>query len=102
MESFLGIFMIVGWFLLRFGLPIGVTFLICWVLHKLDSHWQKEGGESLEPVNIGKLTTLLTCWIVHDCPEKQRKQCLAYQSPDIPCWQHFRSPDGNLRNRCVG
>jgi len=101
MEPYSGIFMIVGWFLLRFGLPILVTLVICWGLHKLDKYWQKEDGKNQGPIEVSKLTTFLNCWKVHNCPEKQRMQCLAYQIPEIPCWQHFRSSDGNLRNRCA-
>jgi len=101
MEPLSGTLMIVGWFLLRFGLPLVVTITICWLLQKLDNRWQNDSLESKEPVHIRKLTTIMNCWLYHDCPKKQRLQCTAYQNPDIPCWQHFRSSDGNLKNRCV-
>lgn len=102
MNSFLGILMIFGWFLLRFGIPLGLTVLICQFLHKLDARWQKEAEGRQETIKVSKLTALINCWLHHDCPEEQREQCSAYQQPEMPCWQHFRSTNGYLQNRCVG
>ena len=102
MESFSGMLMMVGWFLLRFGAPLLITISICWVLQKLDNRWKKDSERVQESVSISKLTTIMKCWLHHECPKKQRMACLAYQDPDKPCWQHFRKADGHLQNRCIG
>ena len=102
MESLTGLLTVSGWFLLRFGLPIGVTIAVCWMLQKLDRYWQKSIGEGQESVKFGQLTNLLNCWSIKNCSEENKNQCLAFQNPETPCWQHFRLKDGNLQNRCIG
>ena len=102
METFSGMLTIAGWFLIRFAVPLVVTIVICWVLHKLDKRWLKDSEAKQGSDHMRNLTTIMNCWLYHDCPKKQRSQCLAYQNPDIPCWQQFRKDDGYLQNRCVG
>jgi hypothetical protein len=87
--------------LIRFGLPILITALVVWTLKRLDARWQAEIEErrtrSLEGVAVQKIQ----CWDTQNCPEVQREECVAYQNPAIPCWQHFRNGRGELREDCL-
>ena len=90
--------MILGIFL-RIAIPIIVTFLIVFVLKRLDERWKMEtdtGGTQL--VTAGNAG----CWDIHNCPEDKRAACKAYQNPDTPCWQVHREKNGRLQERCLG
>ncbi|MGD2156300.1 MAG: hypothetical protein PVG32_05465 [Anaerolineales bacterium] len=91
------------WSLFRFGLPVGLTLLVCWLFRKLDARWQAEAAEYQKQVGAKKaLFPALRCWLKNECPPEQRERCLAYQNQDIPCWQHFRASDGQLKEDCIG
>jgi hypothetical protein len=36
------------------------------------------------------------------CSEEKRATCKAFAHQDTPCWQVYRSSDGQLQNRCQG
>jgi hypothetical protein len=82
--------------LLRLGIPIGLTALAVWFLKRLDARWQAEASR---PVRVKPLSP--PCWEQKSCPEAKRAVCIAYQEPDIPCWQLFRKKDGSLREGCL-
>jgi hypothetical protein len=84
--------------LVRFGLPLAVLALVVILLRRLDSRWQAEGlRRAAQPA----LVDGQHCWEAHGCAAEPRAQCPAYQHPDVPCWQHFRDRDGNLRPGCL-
>jgi hypothetical protein len=91
------------WSLLRFGLPVGLTLVVCWFFKRLDARWQAEAEEYQEKVGKEKvLLPALRCWLKNECPPEQIKDCPAYQNQDIPCWQHYRAPNGQLKEDCLG
>jgi len=85
--------------LLRIAVPIIVTVLIVYLLKRLDERWKREADigidQLVKPGNIG-------CWEINKCPAAKLAECKAYQNPDTPCWQVFRTKDGRLQERCIG
>ncbi len=79
---------------LRLGIPILITILIIFYLHRLDKRWQAEGEEIEAPVEKPE------CWKVKGCPSEDRPKCVGYLSP-LPCWQSRRLPNGYLREQCL-
>lgn len=85
--------------ILRFGVPLLLTFGAAWLLRLLDERWQSEVERGEAPAGDG--VRALRCWVLKDCPEDTRAGCPAYQDRSIPCWQHFRDERGRLAERCL-
>ena len=81
--------------LLRIGIPVAITILVVILLRRLDEKWQKESRAL--PLVPGEAH----CWEVTECPIDQRQKCAAMISPEGPCWQVFRSKDGDLNEACL-
>ncbi len=84
---------------IRLGVPIALTALLIFVLRRLDERWQAQAREERLAVPLARNTG---CWDVKKCSAEQRARCSAYAHPDSPCWQHFRSETGALRESCLG
>jgi len=84
---------------IRLGIPIVITvFLVMW-LRRLDESWSKEAEVNLAAtVEIAKN---IGCWEINECAIENRETCLAYAQPDTPCWQVYRSDDGQLNEKCL-
>lgn len=84
-------------FVIRLGVPIALTVGLVYFLRRLDERWQADVEEQTDLIaeNVG-------CWEINNCPKYQREKCKAYAQPDRPCWQVFRSSNGQLQERCVG
>jgi hypothetical protein len=82
--------------LVRIGIPVAVTALVFLLLRRLDERWQKEA------LAVPVITSQRPCWELKGCSEEKRKQCPAAVKPAVPCWQMFRSKDGQLREECLG
>jgi hypothetical protein len=102
METTQGLLLAIGWFLLRFGIPVLATLLVIWAFKRLDARWQDEAKEQLERVGREILVPTVRCWVLKGCPEDKKMNCPAYQNQDIPCWQQFRADDGTLKEDCLG
>lgn len=91
---------LVGLFL-RIGLPILITALLAWILHRLDERWQQEIKQEqqtgLREVTIQRVR----CWQSKGCSPELRKECIAFLDPATPCWEHFRNGHGELRESCL-
>ncbi len=81
---------------LRIVVPVAVTVLIVYLLHKLDERWQMEAMQQPQ-VDI---TTQLECWKIENCPPEQYKECPAYITHQ-PCWQVHRLHNGYMREECM-
>lgn len=92
-------------FLLRLGIPIGMTALLAWLLRRLDARWQREAqarARAAPPLSIHPyLDGRRPCWEVVGCPAERRQSCPAYLHPELPCWQIFRAPGGQLQETCL-
>jgi hypothetical protein len=82
--------------LLRLGIPLAVTALVLYLLHRLDARWRKE-ALALPVVASGR-----PCWEIKGCTEDKKKNCPAAAQPNIPCWQVFRAKDGVMKETCLG
>ena len=92
-----GILSLIIGLVIRIGLPVTLTIGILYVLKKLDKRWQKT--QIALPVIA---SSYKSCWKVKNCPEEKRKECPAFQNPEVPCWQTFRANTGLLKENCLG
>jgi hypothetical protein len=98
MDTIGGLLLAIGWFLLRFGVPV----LVCWIFRRMDARWQAEGEAYRRKAGIQQLVPVVRCWLFNDCSVEQRAKCKAFQDQSIPCWQHFRRKNGELKEDCIG
>lgn len=102
MDSIQAFLLAVGWGLVRFGIPVLLTVGICKLFKGIDARWISEGETYKEKMGLKSLGPAVRCWVFNDCEEFQKINCPAYQNQDVPCWQHFRSGNGELRQGCLG
>ncbi len=87
--------------LLRYGVPIGITALLAWLLTRLDARWQEQADRRQVPLStLGAEVRQVRCWETTECPRETRENCPAYAEPSVPCWQVFRKRDGRMREDC--
>lgn len=87
--------------LLRFGVPLGMTAVVAWLLRGLDERWRAE-GPPCEPVGgVHQDRSARACWEVRACPPWVRSKCPAYQCPAEPCWEVRQRVEGSLPNACL-
>lgn len=99
---------ITGMFVLRLGVPLAITLLVGYWLHRLDARWQAEaearwtaGQLEPEPIHSPLLRRLnQPCWLIKGCDETLCSRCPAYCQPNQPCWMAKRSPTGQLPEAC--
>lgn len=81
---------------LRLAIPIGITLLAVYVLHKVDVRWQEEAAQMPAQVDGDKPH----CWDINACPAEKVKDCPVPASPE-PCWQMHRQSNGYLAEACL-
>jgi hypothetical protein len=99
---------IAGMFLLRIGVPLGVTLIVAYFLRRLDAKWQAEAWADWEASHLQEeiiaearpLQPSEPCWSLRGCDETARANCAAPKQPDIPCWLARRRSEGNLPAEC--
>ena len=94
MEAPISLLALIAGLLVRLAIPVAVTALLVFFLHKLDARWQEEAENQPLPV------PRLECWKIKGCSPSQRKHFAAVSSP-LPCWQVYRLPNGYLREECL-
>lgn len=99
MDALTAIITLIVGLLIRFGVPILLTVILVYLLRRLDERWQAEARSEMLAVPMARNTG---CWDVHNCSPEQKQECSAYAHPDMPCWQHFRSQQGALQEKCLG
>jgi hypothetical protein len=97
-ESFVA--MLAGLFL-RIGLPILVTALLAWILHRLDERWQQEIKQEQQMGFREVAIQRERCWQIKRCSPERRNECIAFLEPAIHCWEHFRNGRRELRESCL-
>ncbi|NIV15912.1 MAG: hypothetical protein GWN62_33040 [Aliifodinibius sp.] len=92
--------------LIRFGIPIMITFGLAWLLRRMDERWRAEAEESAaqekyeaQQAALQKIWLQQPCWEIKNCPREHRSLCKAFINNEIPCWETFRS-NGSLSPRC--
>jgi hypothetical protein len=89
-------------FVLRIGIPVGITLMVVYVLRRLDRVWQRDAERLLAELDVTEqLGMVLPCWEIMDCDPKNRADCPAYQDREKPCWQTFREDTGRLKEECL-
>ena len=89
-------------FLVRFGIPIGLTLLIAYTLRRLDERWKSELDlDRVRAHSLGADVRQVRCWEQVDCPASVREGCAAYAQPAVSCWQVFRSENNLLKEECL-
>jgi hypothetical protein len=81
---------------LRLAIPIGITLLAVYTLHKVDVRWQEEAAQLPAQVDVEKPR----CWDLHNCPAEKAKACPVPASAE-PCWQLHRQANGYLAEVCL-
>jgi hypothetical protein len=97
MDSFMSYLTVVVGLALRLGLPVALTIILVILLHRLDTRWQKE-GVAVAPIGVANTH----CWEKQSCSPEKRAACTAFNHPETPCWQCYRSQEGFLREDCLG
>jgi hypothetical protein len=89
-------------FVLRIGIPVGITALSVYFLRRLDRAWQAEAERLQAELEVtGQLGMILPCWEIIGCDPQAREACPAYRDRDRPCWQVFRDGRGHLKEPCL-
>lgn len=100
MEQSIEIVALVLLFVLRFGIPIGITILLATVLRRLDAHWKAEAEAKAARKEVRQIAiSQEPCWELRHCSPEKRASCPAYARPDEPCWE-VRSANGHLPQMC--
>jgi hypothetical protein len=108
-DGLLDLAVIAGMFLLRIGVPLGLTLVVAYFLRRLDARWQAEAWAEWEASHsqeevIAKAKLLqpseACCWSQKGCDEAARANCATPKQPDIPCWLARRRSEGKLPAEC--
>ena len=86
---------------LRLGLPILLTGVLIFLLSRLDKSWTSQALHD-GAVPASAFARNIGCWDINNCTQEQKEHCEAFAHPEVPCWQHFRSSSGDLRDGCLG
>ncbi len=102
MEDLLTLIAVLAGFLVRFGIPIGLTLIAAFALKRLDERWKSElDFDKLLAHPLGADVRQVRCWEQVDCPASKRDGCAAYAQPAVPCWQVFRAANDLLKEECL-
>jgi hypothetical protein len=80
---------------LRLIVPLAVTALIVYMLHRLDVRWQVEA----ENERARLVKDDMPCWKEQGLSMDEIK--LRAEKNDQPCWQTYRLSNGYLREDCL-
>jgi hypothetical protein len=112
-ENWQAVLMVAGMFLLRLGVPVGITFAVAYWLRHLDAKWQAEAlarradelarqqPQAKREIEILKVIDP-PCWVTNSCSETKLLNCPACQQPEIPCWLARFRTEGRLPAKCYG
>jgi hypothetical protein len=88
--------------IIRIAVPVFITAVLIGLFSRLDAHWKAEAEKGASTHKTSLVYARNTgCWDIHNCPDDKKKKCRAYQNPDTPCWQVFRSREGLLKESCL-
>lgn len=73
MTTLQGLFLAIGWVLLRFGLPVLVTVILYQVFKYIDQRWQAQAGEFRRKSGLNSLTPAMRCWALKKCPSSSER-----------------------------
>jgi hypothetical protein len=95
-------------FLIRIGIPLGLTILLSWLLKRLDAQWRDEAlnykAEAITKAEQDLYVTLWArnpCWEDKQCDPEDRLRCKAFLQSQKPCWEVYRT-NGSYNKSCDG
>ena len=92
---------VIGMFLLRLAVPLAVTFLVAYLLRRLDARWEAEAQARPEAIRqLEAAAPQKPCWEEKGCSQEQRARCPACRLTDIPCWLARLRADNRLPDEC--
>ena len=96
---------ILGFFVLRLGVPLGITLLDCYFLCRLDMKWQAEAEERRRRQQTGapaapEAPKPVPCWVTKGCPQETYRRCPSYLLQALPCWLARLRTEGRLPVPC--
>ena len=84
-----------------FGPLFLIVVAVFWFFSRLDTRWKAESLRTQELSTTISPALKTPCWQLIDCPPEQREDCPAYQYQNVSCWEHFRSADELLDEKCI-
>lgn len=97
---------VIAGFILRIGIPLGLTFLLAKFLRGLDSRWREEAEQRIVEANMAaQQKQLLNLWLdqpcfaIKNCTPQEKENCRAFAQSEQPCWEIQRS-NGSLAKCC--
>ena len=81
---------------LRLVVPIVITLLVVYLLHKADVRWQEDAVQNPAPMVVESSP----CREIKKCPFERSSECPSVNSAK-PCWQARRLSNGYLREECL-
>jgi hypothetical protein len=112
MDVWVQVAAVIGMFVLRLGVPLGITALVGYWLHRLDAKWQAEAlarrADNLLAQQNGaaepeiEMFTVIDepCWTHRGCSESAYLGCPAYRQAELPCWLARLRAEGRLPSPC--
>jgi hypothetical protein len=82
---------------LRFGVPLGLTLILAWLLRNLDLRWVNEADHMEEHETIEEVQLPEACWIIHNLSKDDGGSV----EPQEPCWRVRMRFEGNLPSQCL-
>ena len=82
---------------LRFGVPLGLTIILAWLLRNMDLRWMEEGEPSVESNRIENKELSEICWIVHNFVKDDGVELEAQET----CWKVRMRFEGILPSECL-
>jgi len=112
MEVWVQVGAVIGMFVFRLGVPLAITGLVGYWLHRLDAKWQAEAlarradgllaQQRAGDKAVIEMFTVIDepCWIQKECSESVYTGCPACQQAELPCWLARLRAEGRLPHRC--
>ena len=92
---------IIGLFLLRLAVPLAITLIIGYPLHRLDARWESEIQSHPDTVATKEPAAVQQpCWEDKGCSARRRSRCPACRLTDIPCWLARLRVENRLPAEC--
>jgi hypothetical protein len=87
---------LVGLFL-RFGVPLGLTIILAWLLKNIDLQWLKEANGEKEVEKSDFPSIIQGCWILHNLSLEKSLS----GDPQEGCWKVRVKFEGDLPDQCL-
>lgn len=82
---------------LRFGVPLGLTIILAWLLRNLDLHWLDDAVRDHSEEHLNKRQAPNDCWVIHNVSERME----GVEKIKDPCWKIRMSFEGSLLDQCM-